>query len=313
MTGSLTTITAERTAPGVGMGSGMARSKEAVSGQGTQLSQTDAGASAATFGRRGALEVRLAQTPEEIDAAQALRYHVFYEEMSAVPDPTALATRRDMDRFDDICDHLLVIDHKLAEGWEGDGVPPQAVVGCYRLLRQEVADAHGGFYTAGEYDIEPLLARARKEGLRFLELGRSCVLPAYRNKPTVELLWHGIGHYIAMHGLDVMFGCASFETTDPDELALPLSYLYHEFLTPDEWYVRALDDQYVEMNRMTREEIDLRGALRALPPMIKGYIRAGCYIGDGAVVDSQFGTTDVLILFPVSRINDRYFTKFANK
>lgn len=267
-----------------------------------------AGLEPASFGRKGTLEVRLAGTAREIDAAQALRYRVFYEEMSARPDAEARAARRDVDRFDAFCDHLLVFDRALAKS-ESE-LPPEAVVGCYRLLRQDVAARHGGFYTAGEYDIAPLLEGPGK-GLRFLELGRSCVLAPYRNKPTVELLWHGIGHYLERHNLDVMFGCASFEGTDPKELALPLSYLRQHHLTPPEWYVRALPERYVEMNLMAADRIGVREAWRALPPMIKGYLRAGCYIGDGAVVDEQFGTTDVLILFPVARMAERYRTKFS--
>jgi len=265
-----------------------------------------------SFGRRNNLEVRLASSEEEIRAAQALRYHVFYEEMSAEADAETLASKLDADRFDTFCDHLLVIDHNLIpEGLE-DTPPLDAVVGCYRLLRQDVAEANGGFYTASEFDIEPLLERAGPD-VRFLELGRSCVLEPYRNKPTVELLWHGIMHYVAHYNMDVMLGCASFETTDPTALDMPLSYLYHEHKTPEEWYVRARDEQFVEMNRMAKEDVELRPALRAMPPMIKGYIRAGCFIGDGAVVDKQFGTTDVLILFPVSEINDRYSSKFKKK
>jgi putative hemolysin len=266
-----------------------------------------------SYGRKGALEVRLAQSAREIDAAQAVRYRVFYEEMSAIPDAETRARKRDFDRFDDICDHLLVLDHALMPdgSTDGDELPPEAVVGCYRLLRQEVAEREGGFYTASEYDIAPLLAR--HAGLRFLELGRSCVLKPYRNKPTVELLWHGIMHYVTEHNLDVMFGCASFETTDPQTLAAPFSYLHHHHAAPDDWKVRALPGRYVEMNRMPVEEVDAREALRALPPMIKGYLRAGCYIGEGAVVDEQFGTTDVLILFPVAQISDRYLSKFGAK
>ena len=263
-----------------------------------------------SFGRKGTLEVRIATTPAEIDAAQALRYRVFYEEMSATPDAQTRASKRDVDRFDSFCDHLLVVDHKLA-GAEGDALHPEAVVGCYRLLRQQVAEQNGGFYTASEYDIAPLLARAGPE-MNFLELGRSCVLPPYRNKPTVELLWHGIAQYVASRNLDVMFGCASFENTDPQELALPLSYLHHFHMTPSDWYVRALDDRFVEMNLIAKEDINPREAWRALPPMIKGYLRAGCYIGDGAVIDTQFGTTDVLILFPVAQISERYLTKFGS-
>jgi len=276
-------------------------------------SETSSRAAPGSYGRKGSLEVRLAHTAREIDAAQALRYRVFYEEMSARPDAEMSARKRDFDRFDEFCDHLLVVDHTLMTGRAAGGdTPPEAVVGCYRLLRQDVAERHGGFYTASEYDIAPLLARAGP-GLRFLELGRSCVLPPYRNKPTVELLWHGIMHYVTTHNLDVMFGCASFEGTDPDKLALPLSYLYHHHLTPPEWYVRALADRYVEMNRIPKAQINPREALRGLPPMIKGYLRAGCYIGVGAVVDEQFGTTDVLILFPVSQISERYMSKWETK
>ncbi len=262
-----------------------------------------------SFGRRKNLEVRLASREEEVTAAQALRYHVFYEEMSAEADAETLATKLDADRFDTFCDHLLVIDHNLVPEGQEETPPLEAVVGCYRLLRQDVAEANGGFYTASEFEIAPLLKRAGPD-VRFLELGRSCVLEPYRNKPTVELLWHGIMHYVAHYDMDVMLGCASFETTDPSVLDMPLSYLYHEHKTPEEWYVRARADQYVEMNRLPKDDVELRPALRAMPPMIKGYIRAGCFIGDGAVVDKQFGTTDVLILFPVSQINERYSSKF---
>lgn len=297
----------------MGSGSGIMTSRETD----RQGAFAEAATSPVSYGRKGALEVRLARSPREIDAAQAVRYRVFYEEMSATPDDATRASKRDADRFDEICDHLLVVDHSLvpegesASGEDGGDLPPEAVVGCYRLLRQEVAERNGGFYTANEYDIAPLLAR--HADLNFLELGRSCVLKPYRNKPTVELLWHGIMHYVTAHDLDVMFGCASFEGTDPAVLAAPLSYLHQHHAAPDDWKVRALPHLYVEMNRMAEADLDPREALRALPPMIKGYLRAGCYIGEGAVIDYQFGTTDVLILFPVAQISDRYLTKFGAK
>ncbi|MGV8997574.1 MAG: GNAT family N-acetyltransferase [Parvibaculaceae bacterium] len=264
-----------------------------------------------SFGRKGTLEVRIATTPAEIDAAQALRYHVFYEEMSATPDAETRATRRDVDRFDSFCDHLLVFDHKLVDGAEEGIFRPETVVGCYRLLRQSVADCNGGFYTANEFEIDKLLARAGPD-MQFLELGRSCVLQPYRTRPTVELLWHGIAQYVASRNLDVMIGCASFEGTDAADLAIPLSYLYHYHLTPDEWHVRALPDRFTEMNLIPKDQINPKQAWRMLPPMIKGYLRAGCYIGDGAVIDKQFGTTDVLIVFPVAQIAERYANKFGS-
>lgn len=297
----------------LGSGSGLMTSRDMNQGAVALAANAAQTAGPVSYGRKGALEVRLARSAREIDAAQAVRYRVFYEEMSAKADEATRASKRDADRFDEICDHLLVVDHSLVpegEGVDGD-LPPEAVIGCYRLLRQEVAERHGGFYTASEYDIAPLLAR--HADLNFLELGRSCVLPPYRTKPTVELLWHGIMHYVTAHKLDVMFGCASFEGTDPESLAPALSWLHHHHAAPDDWKVRALPDLYVEMNRMPADALDQREALRMLPPMIKGYLRAGCYIGEGAVIDWQFGTTDVLILFPVAQISDRYLSKFGTK
>lgn len=261
----------------------------------------------ATLGRIGDLEVRLATSGAEVRRAQSLRYRVFYDEMSAIPDPAAQIRRRDVDAFDRICDHLLVVDHAITR--RGGLRSRPETVGTYRLLRQEIAERNGGFYTAGEYDIAPLV-RAHPD-LRFLELGRSCVLQPYRNKRTVELLWHGIWAYVLRHEIDVLFGCASLEGTDPDRLALPLSFLHHHARPPAEWSIRALPHRRVEMNRMAADAIDARAALGALPPLIKGYLRLGAYIGDGAVVDRQFGTTDVCIILPRSAISPRYINYYG--
>jgi putative hemolysin len=183
------------------------------------------------------------------------------------------------------------------------------VVGTYRLLRQEIADRNRGFYSAGEFGVDRLLARHPR--LCFLELGRSCVLAPYRNRRTVELLWHGIWSYVLEHRVDVMFGCASLEGTDLEKLALPLSFLHHFAGAPEEWRARALPHRCVEMNRMPKAAIDARVALRELPPLIKGYLRLGAFIGDGAVIDHQFGTTDVLIVLPVAGISTRYIQHFG--
>ncbi len=260
-----------------------------------------------SLGRIGSLEVRLAQTAAEVRQAQKLRYHVFYQEGSALADPGRLFARRDIDAFDAICDHLLVVDHASSE--HSPGVRKPAVVGTYRLLRQQLAEDFGGFYTSSEFEIAPLIARHRS--LNFLELGRSCVLAPYRNKRTVELLWQGIWNYLLLNRLDVMFGCASLEGTDPRQLKLPLSFLHHYCRAPESWRAQALPGRYVEMNRMSKEAVDPKAALRALPPLIKGYLRLGCYVGDGAVVDHQFGTTDVLIVLPVAALNERYVEHFS--
>jgi L-ornithine Nalpha-acyltransferase len=258
-----------------------------------------------TLGRLGSLEVRLARNAAELRSAQRLRYRVFYEEMSANPHAANKIARRDIDPFDAICDHLLVLDHDAPRG------PSRkpAVVGTYRLLRQDVAERHGGFYSAGEFDIAVLTAR--HSSLRFLELGRSCVLPLYRNKRTVELLWHGIWTYVLQHKLDAMIGCASLEGTDPDRLALQLAFLHHYARAPESWRTQALPNRYVEMNRLRRSAIDPKAALRILPPLVKGYLRLGATFGDGAVIDRQFGTTDVLVVLPIATISERYVAHFG--
>ena len=256
------------------------------------------------LGRLGSLEVRLADGALDVRRAQRLRYAIFYEEMSAAAAPLHLLTRRDLDRFDRICDHLLVLDEAAAAA----GARNVTVATC-RMLRQEVAERHGGFYTAGEFRVAELLQRQR--GGRFLELGRSCVLRAYRNTRTVELLWHGIWSYAVRHGIDALIGCASFAGTDPDRLALPLSYLHHYAAAPAAWRLEAKPERHVEMNRMPKAQIDSKAAVANLPPLIKGYLRLGAYVGSGAVVDRKFGTTDVAIVLPVSAINARYLRHFG--
>jgi L-ornithine Nalpha-acyltransferase len=177
-------------------------------------------------------------------------------------------------------------------------------------LRQEVAMAHGGFYTQGEFDVAELMTRV-PEGTRFLELGRTCVRSEYRNKPTIELLWLGILSYVSFYQIDVMIGCASLPGTDPRALALPLAFLYHNYLAPEAWRARAHPDRYVPMDVIAKEDIDVREAVRMLPTLVRGYVRAGGYVGDGAVVDYEFNTTDVMIIFPVSEMNDRFLSRFT--
>jgi L-ornithine Nalpha-acyltransferase len=265
-----------------------------------------------SYGQLGGLEVRLADSRSDIKRAQRLRYQVFYEEMAASPSFTAAMRRLDEDPYDALCDHLLVTDLTTAAAagavWSKKGAP--RVVGTYRLLRQDVAERTRGFYTQGEFDIAPLIAR-QPSSTRFLELGRSCVLEPYRTKRTVELLWHGLWTYVRENKVDVMIGCASFEGTDPREHAMALSLLYHQSLAPPEWRCRAHAGLHQPMDLIAKDKLDLKAALRAMPPLIKGYMRLGAYFGDGAVIDTQFGTTDVLVVMPVAKINPRYFGHFG--
>jgi L-ornithine Nalpha-acyltransferase len=255
------------------------------------------------LGRIGSLELRLAVTKKEIRQAQKLRYQIFFEEGGATPDPTARLIRRDVCPFDRVCDHLIVLEHAPKDG----GKP--TIVGVYRLLRQDMAEANFGFYSAAEFDIAPMLARHQDK--RFLELGRSCVAAGYRNKPTLELLWRGIWAYARHHRIDAMFGCASLEGAEPQAHASALAYLSASATAAAEWRVAAAPGRGVAMTTPDSPALDPRKAVRALPPLVKGYCRLGASFGAEAVVDAKFGTTDVFVIMPVADIEERYLAYFG--
>jgi putative hemolysin len=249
--------------------------------------------------RSGNLGLRLAETAAEVDAAQALRYRVFYEEMGARADAATAASRRDADEFDAVADHLLVLDHDLGNG-------PEAVVGTYRMIRRPGAQRLGRFYSESEYDIAPLVAWPGE----VMELGRSCVAPPYRTRGTLQLLWRGIAAFVFRHRIDLMFGCASLPGTDQDALAPLLSYLHANHLAPPALRPRALPARHVPMDRLALDQTASKAALVALPPLIKGYLRLGGFVGDGAVIDAQFNTTDVCIVVKTDLITEKYFRHY---
>tara|TARA_Y100000590_G_scaffold428865_3_gene540705 strand:+ start:2838 stop:3665 length:828 start_codon:yes stop_codon:yes gene_type:complete len=247
-----------------------------------------------------AVSVRLAKNALEVEEAQRVRYQVFYDENGAVPCAEMKASGRDFDAYDDFADHLIVLYHAD----DGD-----KIVGTYRLLTQEAAQKAGGFYSAQEYDISPLL----NSGISLLELGRSCVLEPFRARPVLQMLWRGIADYITERNIDMMFGCASFSGTDVEALKVPLSYMYHYHLAEGDICPRALDERYIDINLMDKGDIDARRAFASLPPIIKGYFRLGGFIGDGAVVDEQFNTTDVLVMVKTQSLTKRYRDHYERK
>jgi L-ornithine Nalpha-acyltransferase len=237
------------------------------------------------------LTVRLAETSTDVEAAQRLRWEVFCRDLGA---DSSKSSGLDIDPYDSVCDHLLV---------EDNGEP----VGTYRLLRKSVAEVRSGFYSAGEYCLSNL---SKCDG-EWLELGRSCVAPAYRNAGTIQLLWRGIAAYLQAHSISLMFGCASFHGLDPAEHAAPLSYLYHNHLAPHAFRARALEDRHVDMGILPIGGYDQRQAMRLLPPLIKAYLRVGAMVGDGAVIDHDFNTVDVFMVMPVEQISSRYLERFG--
>lgn len=252
------------------------------------------------------LEVRLARTDSELRRAQRLRYRVFFEELNGSPGALARLQRRDGDAFDAICRHVVVLDHAATAKPFRTARP--RVVATSRMLTGAVAERQGGFYSAAEFELRPMLDR--HPGLSFLELGRSCVHPRYRARRTADLLWQGIWSYCLRENVDVIFGCASLPGADAGRHGAELAFLRDHARSPAPWLVRARPDRYVAMGAGSPAQPDPMAAARRLPTLIKGYLRLGATFGDGAVVDRAFDTTDVFVVLPVTAIGQRYRERF---
>lgn len=245
----------------------------------------------------GDLEAFVAKKPENILAAQQLRYRVFVEELGFKPSQQMADEKRDFDKFDDWCDHLLVRD-----------TGKNKIVGAYRILRRSQLPEGEDFYTQNEFDLSKPLAFFKGE---IMELGRSCVDAEYRDRSTMQLLWKAIGEYIHAFEVELMFGCASFPGHDIHKHVKELTYLYNNHLAPAEFCPRVRDEFYKQIELVDSEEISPRRSLAALPPLLKGYLRLGGVIGKGAYEDAEANTTDVCIMVPSAGISGKYRDKFA--
>jgi putative hemolysin len=249
--------------------------------------------------RAGDFAVKMAEDAALIRAAQQLRYKIFYEEMGGTPPAEVARQKRDFDEFDQHFDHLLVMDYSLPDG-------PQQVVGTYRMMRRDAMKAIGRFYSESEFDITPI----KHFSGEILELGRSCVHPDYRSRAVMQLLWRGIGAYAAHYQIGLMFGCASFPGANPAEHIKGLSYLNHFHLAPIELRTHALHSLRANIDLLPEHQIDVRETFAALPTLIKGYIRLGGYIGEGAIIDRQCNTTDVCVIVRTDMITEKYLHRY---
>lgn len=226
-------------------------------------------------------EVTLARDAADVEAAQRLRYRVFAHEMGA---RLASAARGlDADRFDARCDHLLVRDRRSGR-----------VIGTYRLLPPERAAA-GGWYCAGEFDVQALAAH--RAGI--VEIGRACVAAEHRTGTVIALLWGGVMRYVQARGARVLIGCASLGTGDGGHVAASICRrLLRDRLAPADWQVRP------------RHAFALEGwreiADAPLPALLKGYLRLGAEVCGPPAWDPAFRTADLLVRLEMSRANPRY-------
>ncbi|WP_170514101.1 GNAT family N-acetyltransferase [Ruegeria atlantica] len=234
--------------------------------------------------------IKLAQTENELRAAQRLRYDVFVRELGGGGEMVDHDAGLERDKFDPYFDHMLAIDDLTGE-----------VVGVYRLLPGERAAKLGQFYSEDEYDLTIL----KQSGRKLLELGRSCVHRDYRGGTAMYHLWNGLAAYVNERDIEVLFGVASFHGTDVQELAQPLSMLHHNHLAPPDLRVRAQPKVFESMDLVAPADLDRRAAMVQVPALIKAYLRLGGFVGEGAFIDHSFNTTDVCLILDTARMNER--------
>jgi putative hemolysin len=246
-------------------------------------------------------ELKIALSEFDKRAAQRLRYRVFVEELGADGPQVDHENRLERDKFDEFFDHLVLFDNSKPQ----DDI--DRAVGVYRVMRDDQARACGRFYSEDEYDLSAL----KNSGRKLLELGRSCVDARYRRGAAVYHLWNGLAKYVLDNGVEVLFGVASFHGTDIQELAEPLSYLYHNHLSPEGLRVAVQPQYYHSMDMIPADKLDRRRAMVATPALIKAYLRLGGYVGDGAYVDHAFNTTDVCLVMDTAAMNEKYHSYYT--
>ena len=245
--------------------------------------------------------VKLAQTEDELRAAQRHRYDVFVAELGGSGDMVDHEARLERDAFDPFFDHLILYDDALIH--EGDAT----VVGVYRLLTQEGAAKIGRYYSEDEYDLTPL----RQSGRRLLELGRSCLQADYRGGTAMYVLWQALADYVIERDIEILFGVASFHGTNIADIAAPLSMLYHRHLAPPELRVQAQPHSAQTMNLISEADLDRKAAMLAVPALIKAYLRLGSVVGADAFVDRRFNTTDVCLIMDTAKMNEKQRNLYA--
>lgn len=242
------------------------------------------------------LEIRLAVSEQDLLAAQRLRYRVFVEELGGDGPLVDHEARLEKDEFDPIVDHLCLIDKRRSVQ------DLDHVVGVYRLLPGDRAATFGRFYCDSEYDLTPL----RETDRAVLELGRSCVDPEFRGGSAMFLLWNALADYVLDHGIEILFGVASFHGTDASILAPSLSWLHHNALAPQELRPVARPDGFQSMDLIALDKLDRREAMVGMPALIKAYLRLGGLVGEGAYIDREFNTTDVFLMMDTKAMSDKH-------
>jgi putative hemolysin len=237
------------------------------------------------------LTVELASTVEDIRASQRLRYRVFAEELGA--EVMGADRGMDEDRFDPYCQHLLVRESATGR-----------IVGSTRLLLDANAERAGGFYSSGEFDLDPLLALPGRR----LEVGRTCIDPGYRQGAAIAVLWSGLADFIKERQIDILFGCASIEMHDGGVMVQAIMNRVRQ-------HAMTAEDQRVTPRKplppLPKGAEDTVSA--PLPPLLKAYFRLGARACGEPCYDPAFHCADILVLVNVAEIDASYTRHFLDR
>ena len=247
------------------------------------------------------LIIKLAETSAEIKKAQSLRYSVFYKEKNAKADLSKKILRRDFDKVDRFADHLIVIDKNISSLQNN-------IIGTYRLIRGDLANQYGGFYTSTEFDLSNIFRTYKNN--QILELGRSCIHKKYRNGATVNLLWKAIANYVSIYDIKILLGCVSFPGTNVMNFSDELGYLKRNHSLQSELSVKSLDVNIYPINNSKNKNVSDLKLFIKLPPLIKGYLRVGGKVSESYFVDYDFNTIDLCLVVQTNDINNKYKKKF---
>ena len=244
------------------------------------------------------LEVKIAESKTEIDQALSLRYKVFNLEMGSKTIQMK-ETERDTDKYDDFCEHLIVIDKNFSD----------RVVGTYRILSNSSSLRSGGFYSEQEFDLSKI--KCMKENVA--EVGRSCVAEGYRDGSVISFLWSGLANYMKENSIRYLMGCASVYSTDPKFISFIYAWLKNKNAISDaSLRVNPLPSHLLPGFQNDLEDVDIPNKIE-VPPLLKGYLRLGAKIGGEPALDRNFGTTDFFILFDYTSISKKYGKHYERK
>jgi putative hemolysin len=242
------------------------------------------------------LSVMLASNSSEIEQAMRLRYQVFVEEEKNMQ--MLNETGLEQDEYDVYCDHLIVKD-----------LDSERIIGTYRLLPGKRAIKNIGFYSETEFDLSSF----QEQKTEALELGRSCIDPAYRGGRAIQMLWEGIAGYISEHNYRYLIGCASVHLQHLDELNLIYSMLRSKQVLTDRFGIQPLESHRIEGLQTVTSELSEKEVFRKLPPLMKGYQWLGAEIGGDPAYDKLFDTIDFFIVLERDRLTRRYKKHFLNQ